>query len=91
MPGSPSSWSHTFLSWEQTSTAGILLGTPPCTWLLAWALPPSPNCSLKQVRHCPSSFPLHSSGCLYWVVPGTRSDLWAWLMPTFPDRGRCFV
>lgn len=66
-PGSTSSWPYTFLSWEQTSTAGHSLGTPPCTWLLAWARPPSPNCSLKLVRHCLSSFlPMALAACAGW-------------------------
>lgn len=58
-PGGPSSWPRAFLhSWEQTSTAGPSLGTPPCTWRPAWAPPRSPSCSSKQVR-CRPSPPAH--------------------------------
>lgn len=36
-------------SWEQISMPGHLLGTLLCIWLQAWALPPLPKCSSKQV------------------------------------------
>lgn len=52
-------------SWEQMSTDGLLPGTPPCTWPLAWAPPPSPSCSSKLVRLCSPSSPC-TAGC-----PGT--------------------